>query len=154
MKTQKKLMLILLSTFLSGLLFSHGINADIITGGVIGVKFSYDGVSPMKNAVVKIFSPDNYDAPAISTQSNEQGVVYFLPNKKGEWIMMAKDDGGHTTRVNIPVTENMIAKSTGNSLSYLQKIIIAVCVIWGFIGTALFFKSKKALPPSQNNRKG
>jgi nickel transport protein len=143
MRSLKILITFFLPIFLPSLLFSHGINADIITTGVIGVKFSYDGLSPMKNAIVKIYSPDNYDAPSLTSRSNEQGIVFFLPDKKGEWIIMAKDDGGHTTRVNIPVTENMIAKSSGSSLSYLQKIIIAVCVIWGLIGTGLFFSIKR-----------
>lgn len=143
MKTTRIFISLVIFIMLPVMLFAHGINAEILSGNVIAVKFSYDGGAAMKNAAVKIFAPDNYEHPSISAATNEQGMVYFVPTKKGEWILMAKDDGGHIKRVNIPVDESKIAQSSSHDLTYLQKIIIAICVVWGFIGTALFFKSRK-----------
>ena len=56
------------------------------------------------------------------------------------------DDGmGHVLKADITVEKGMVIKSSkkSNSLSLIQKLIIIASIIWGALGTALYFRGKK-----------
>ena len=103
----------------------------------------YDTGEPMANAKVLIFAPEETKA-TFTTQSDSKGVFYLIPDKAGTWTMQVRDKGGHGMRINLPVDESMqltqASKSSG--MTYLQKVLAALCVVWGCIGTALYFRRK------------
>ncbi len=138
----KKFFLISTLIFIiAGIVYTHGINYSLTQKSKLSITFTYEGGEPMKNATVLFFAPGNYNKYAFKKTTDNSGRVEFSPEKKGEWIIMAKQAGGHVKRVNLKVSENMLLRSSKGSLSFLQKIIIAFCVLWGFVGTALYFKS-------------
>ena len=138
-----KVLFVLFSLFISFPLFAHGTKYEILSEKVIGIKAMYDTGIPMANAKVLIFAPEETKA-TFTTQSDSNGVFYLIPDKAGTWTMQVRDKGGHGMRINLPVDESMqltqASKSSG--MTYLQKVLAALCVVWGCIGTALYFKRK------------
>ena len=126
-------------------LFSHGVSTKIIKKGIVGIRFAYEGGNAFSNVKVKIYSPDDASKPFIVTSTDTAGYVYFAPTKKGEWIVVAKDEGGHAKRVNLNIDDSFSVQSkSAGEMTPLQKLIMGLAVVWGFIGTALFFKGRKA----------
>ncbi|MCK4798660.1 MAG: hypothetical protein KAT05_14880 [Spirochaetes bacterium] len=126
-------------------IYSHGVNCDFITNG-IGIKMHYDGGAPFSYAEVTLYSPDDYKNPYLKSQTDKQGLYFFKPNKPGEWIILIRDKKGHGIRKNIKVGPDGLLvqlNKTSTRINLAQKIILAICVIWGMIGTALFFIRRK-----------
>ncbi len=128
----------------TALIFGHGTKYEILQSNTIGIKAMFDTGDPMASAKVLIFAPDETKAASTAiTDSN--GVFYFTPDKAGTWAMQVRDKSGHGMRINLEVNESMVLASDqklSNTVSYFQKILMALCVIWGCIGTALYFKKK------------
>lgn len=124
--------------------FGHGTKYEILRNNTIGIKAMFDTGDPMVSAKVLIFAPDETKA-TYTALTDSNGVFYFTPDKAGTWAMQVRDKGGHGMRINLEVNESMVLTSgqkLSNTMSYFQKILMALCVIWGCIGTALYFKYK------------
>ena len=122
---------------------AHGTGYNIIKGG-IGIEAMYNEGSPMSDSDVTLFSPDNSTNPYLTGITDQKGRFIFFPETKGEWILRVDDGMGHSLTAKLDVTEKgVLSKTDGAILSYLQKITMAICVLWGLIGTGLYFKSKK-----------
>lgn len=130
--------------FFTSVAFAHGVEYEFIRNNVT-IKAYFSGGKPFYPATFDLYSPDDYEEVYLSGETNNEGVFSIKPNSPGKWIVMLRDKTGHGTRINIDVNKDLSINTGGtNSSSTLyQKIIMAVCVIWGFIGTALFFIRKK-----------
>ena len=123
--------------------FAHGTDYEVYTNGIVGIKAMYDTGVVMENSSVLIFAPNEVDV-FLETVTDKNGFVCFKPDRSGTWILQVRGDGVHGMRINLNIDENMlIMKEEDNSAEYVQKIIMAICVVFGLIGTALFFKTKK-----------
>jgi nickel transport protein len=124
--------------------FSHGIDYSFSSGESIIIKVSFGENEPMSYAAVKIFSPENNKIEHQNGRTDKNGLFSFVPNKTGEWTVMVTDDTGHGLKEKIKVDKKLrIDEMKSNNLNVMQKLIAAVCAIWGIIGTALYFKSKQ-----------
>ena len=127
---------------------AHGTQYEIMKDGVVGVKAMYDSGQPMANAKTLIYAPDT-TSPAFETRTDPNGIVCFHPDRPGTWVLQVRATGGHGMRVNMEIDDGMTltAEETGiHALTSMQKLVMTACVIWGFVGTAFFFKSKKRVP--------
>jgi nickel transport protein len=125
---------------------AHG--ADIqyeIFGQEIRITAVYDSGEPMAGAQVTVYAPDEPSVPWLSGICDEQGRFTFTPDAAipGSWAVQVRQ-AGHGDMVHIPVGDNTTASDGGGGFTTLQIIIMSACVIWGFVGTALFFARKKA----------
>jgi len=128
------------------LLYCHGAIYEVLTGGVVGIRASFDTGEPMAAARVLIFAPGQPEK-YYETKTDRLGIVCFSPDREGMWVIQVLAQGGHGLRVNLPVDASMSAQQrAGNAsgTSYLQKIIMAIAVAWGFIATGLFFSQKRS----------
>jgi nickel transport protein len=124
---------------------AHGSEYELLDGGVVGVRATFDTGEPMANAPVLIFAPGESKAE-LTTTTDRRGVVCFAPDREGVWVLQVRAEGGHGLRVNLEVGESMMAAATaggGNSLSTWQKLVMAACVLWGFGATALYFRRRR-----------
>lgn len=99
----------------------------------------------MANCDVLIFYPLSTKVD-MKTRTNNDGLFSFIPDKAGIWTIQVRDKSGHGMRINLEIDKQLKLKKDNTvkqGISYIQKIIMATCVIWGFIGTALFFKRKQ-----------
>ncbi len=140
---KRKAQTTLLLIFISFQLFAHGTKYEILSEKVIGIKAMYDTGEPIANAKVLVFAPDETNATC-TTESDSNGVFYLVPDKAGTWTMQVRDKSGHGMRINLSVDESMQLTQASKSygMTYLQKAIAALCVVWGCLGTALYFKRK------------
>jgi nickel transport protein len=125
--------------------FAHGTEYELLDGGVVGVRASFDTGQPMANAPVLIFAPGE-NRVRLTTTTDSRGVVCFAPDRAGVWVLQVRSEGGHGLRVNLEVDESMLAASTVRGVgvfSTWQKLVMAICVLWGFVATALYFRRRR-----------
>jgi hypothetical protein len=127
-------------------LYSHGTKYEIINSGKIGVKAMYETGDAMSGANVLVFPPGS-SASAASIRTDKNGVFYFTPDAPGTWIFQVRDTSGHGMRINLQIDESLSVKGgdqPGSGLNIIQKVIMALSIVWGAIGTAFYFKGKKS----------
>ncbi len=147
MKLYISLFLCFLASVLCPLIIhAHGTEYQLIHEGVVGVKAMFDTGVPMADSKVLVFRPGE-TSPCFQTVTDSKGIVCFRPDTPGTWILQVREKSGHGMRINLDI-DKTLSISQGSSgpsggTTYIQKLIMAVCVVWGFIGTALYFKRKK-----------
>jgi nickel transport protein len=126
-------------------LHAHGTEYQLLAGGVVGVRAAFDTGQPMADAPVLVFAPGE-SHPELKTSTDHRGVVCFAPDRPGLWVLQVRAQGGHGMRINLQVDQSMVAspaQARQGSFSAWQKLIMAASVVWGFLGTALFFRSRR-----------
>jgi len=130
---------------------AHGAKAEYKITSAVEIKAQYDSGFPMKKAQVTIYAPDNPSQPWKQGITDEQGNFTFTPDttKTGYWEVKVRQ-AGHGALITIPIESknSLSSKSTplnqnNAEFSPLQKGVIIGSVIWGCIGTALFFQRSK-----------
>jgi len=124
--------------------YAHGSNINYESEMTYKVEATFENGSPMANAQVSVYAPDNPSETWDQSITNENGVYYLSPDlsKSGTWFVQVRT-GGHGASVNIEVDEGQLV-SGDTGLSKTQIILMSVSVLWGFIGTALYFSRRKA----------
>ncbi len=128
----------------ASILYAHGAKYEILSRGVLGVKASYEAGDPMADARVMVYAPNSSEVFFL-TKTDKNGIASFSPDRAGLWTLMIRDNTGHGLRVNLNVDDTMTVSQgdrAAGTTTPLQKIIMAICVIWGLMGTALYFKRK------------
>ena len=134
---------------------AHGVDLQYQTTQAIWVQATYDTGAPLANAQVTVYAPDS-DTPWLKGTTDGQGKFTFTPDptKSGIWQVKARL-AGHGDVLNIAVGEAGSAGAIAADRTYLeasrgttgytplQKGVMAASVIWGAIGTALFFVRRK-----------
>lgn len=127
-------------------IFAHGTKYEILQDKIIGIKAMLDTGDPIAHAKVLIFAPEDSKVTH-TTNTDSNGVFYFTPDKAGIWTLQVRAKGGHGMRINLTVDESMQLagnhKGIHSGTTYFQKVIMAICVVWGCIGTALYFRRKE-----------
>lgn len=121
-------------------IFSHGSEYSILSDKVIKIEVKYDTGEFFSETEVLVFPPGETE-PAYTLTTDNEGCFYFQPDSEGDWILQVRGEGGHGMRINMTVDMSMIARGqTSNRLSFLQKLLMVLCVAWGTAGTVLFFR--------------
>ncbi|MEM9542573.1 MAG: carboxypeptidase regulatory-like domain-containing protein [Cyanobacteria bacterium P01_E01_bin.42] len=154
-----KYWLFLLTVILSGLTrpaFSHGTDLKYREIEAIQIQATYDTGEPMIDAAVTVYSPDDPETPWLVGNTDQNGSFLFVPDRaiSGNWDIKVRQSGhGNITTIPIseiesPIDETASAESpqewsSQGSYTPLQKAVMAVMGIWGFVGTALYFSGRK-----------
>lgn len=142
---------------------AHG-HAALVTGGpLLGFEItaSYDTGDLMQAAQVAVFAPDRPLEPWMVGVTDGHGRFQFFPDQDlpGIWAVQVRQAGhgamlyfdwagsAGTGAQSVPglsavgsaVGANATTVSSGTELSWLQRIVMVAAVLWGFLGTALFF---------------
>lgn len=135
----------LLMAAFQGAAEAHGVKYDILEATPIALQASYDSGQPIPHAKVLVYAPGKSESDHESA-SDGNGVFCFLPDKAGEWKIEMSDRLGHGIRVSLNIDKDLnvedLKEESKATLGLKQKLIMAFCVIWGALGTALFFKRK------------
>ena len=148
MKKVYVLIIFLSLLFFSGLAnntaFAHGVKYTIDRTESMVIRVEYDDGEPMGYAEVKIFSPDDQKVEYQNGRTDKMGRFAFFPSKGGEWKITISDGMGHgvTAKVSpdIKADVNMPTQIVG--FKKWQKVIMALSVVWGFIGLAFFLQAR------------
>lgn len=122
---------------------AHGVVTQVITSTGVTVSAGYDDGTPLAHAHVNVYAPDNPRNPWLRGTTNDSGEFRFVPDHTitGQWGVQIRQ-AGHGAMVHVAIGAEERASITSNELSPLQKGIMALCVVWGAIGTALFFSRR------------
>lgn len=126
-------------------LFSHGLGYQVLNKNIVGLEVQYDNGAPLIEQDVIVYRPGNTQEAFLKSKTNEQGQFFFKPDKAGEWIIVFKDQMGHAVRANIKINKDRFVddqEANHGSYSFSQKLVMIFSVLWGLIGTALFFSKK------------
>jgi nickel transport protein len=136
-------LLLFITASLSGTtLRGHGVQTTVLTKGT-GIESNYSDSSPLSDSEVTVFSPSNEKEPYIKGITDKHGRFMFIPDRKGTWTVIIDDGMGHSDTKKISVSELYEAESADRgSFSTMQIAIMALSVIWGCTGTALYFKKR------------
>ncbi|MEA5419147.1 carboxypeptidase-like regulatory domain-containing protein [Spirulina sp. CCNP1310] len=153
-------MLLLLLLFTGGLMpvlahdpspaLAHSSSVEFNIQQTVELRAVFEGDRPMDNAQVTIYSPADPATPWQTGTTDEQGHFRFTPDQPGNWDVKVRQ-AGHGTLITIPIdTEGeavtTVAEAGVATHSPLQKTMMAIATVWGFIGTALFFTRKPTDP--------
>ena len=141
---------------------AHGVVLGYEPVNSVEIQAQYDTGEPMAEAQVVVYAPDDPNEPWIQSTTDADGLFTFTPDtsQPGNWEVMIRQ-AGHGGIVTVPVGEGNgeeVAEDDGaaddhgaavtqtppdqpssENLSSVQQGIAIGAVIWGFIGTALFF---------------
>ena len=123
---------------------AHGAKIEYTINMAVEIRATYDTGEPMDGGQVMVYAPDNPSIPWLEGVCDEEGRFVFTPDpsKPGTWDVQVRQ-AGHGDMVHIPIGEDM-AVSGGTGYTSLQIVLMGVCVVWGFVGTALFFSRRRA----------
>jgi nickel transport protein len=123
---------------------AHGVNIEYTSDIEITIVARYDTGGPMSGAQVTVYAPDEPSTPWLTGVCDDEGRFSFTPDasKPGIWDVQVRL-AGHGGIVHIPVGEGTATTGGIGGYSVLQIALMAVCVIWGSIGTALYFRRRR-----------
>jgi len=153
-------LMILSSLSLQEKTIAHGVKIQHEIIPAIKINAVYDTNTPLANASVTVYAPNNPSQPWLKGTTDEKGNFIFSPNstQSGAWEIKVRQ-AGHGGLISIPFQvdksdnsqDNQNTKNTKNTNSNyslatrsndynpLQKGLMIGCIIWGFVGTSLFF---------------
>lgn len=120
---------------------AHGAHVQARNTAAVEIQASYDTGEPMAAATVQVFAPDDPQTPVQSGLTDASGRFVFVPTTAGTWEVSVRQ-AGHGDIAAIPVEAGgLVASEFTNDagLSWLQRGVVVGAVIWGCVGTALYF---------------
>lgn len=134
--------------------YAHGALVEV-NPATVEIKAAFDTGEPMDNAQVRVYSPADLEMPVIVGETDSEGKFVFSPDTslsaaEGRWEVMVRKAGhGQTTSFELgngvlqttidPYTDSLAASQ---SRFTPQHWISVAAIIWGFVGTALYFKAR------------
>lgn len=117
---------------------------------VVEINAAFDTGEPMAEAQVAVYAPNDAAEPWMTGTADEDGLFTFIPDPDipGTWEVVVRQSGhGDTVYVTIEADEtgNTVVNASGTSNPYTpaQMIMMGASVVWGCIGTALYFISRR-----------
>lgn len=128
---------------------AHGARIEYKVATMVEITASYDDGTPMAGGQVTVYAPDDPSTPWLTGVCDENGKLTFTPDptKPGTWDVQVRQ-AGHGDMIHIAVGEGKGAMAGSTGYTPPQIALMSACVVWGFVGTALFFSRGKT-PPEQ-----
>lgn len=134
----------LLYTLPPAVVQAHGVELEYIERDAIEVTARYDSGAPMAEAQVAVFAPGSPAEPWLTGSCDSDGRFFFLPDPEitGLWEVQVRQ-AGHGGLLRIEVDESGIGPVGSTGFTGPQTFIMTAAVIWGLIGTALYFSRRQ-----------
>ena len=124
--------------------YAHGAKIEYIIEKTVEIIAMYDDGEPMAGAQVVVYAPDDPSNPWLTGVCNDVGRFTFTPDTSmpGVWDIQVRQ-AGHGDMVHIPIGVDTASVGSIGGYTVLQIVLMSVCVIWGFVGTALFYLKRR-----------
>ena len=132
-------LVLLLALCPTGAAFAHGAKIEYTISVAVQIRATYDTGEPLAGGQVTVYAPDDLSTPWLTGVCDEEGRFTFTPDasRPGTWDVQVRQSG-HGDMVHIPIGEDM-AMTGGTGYTPLQIVLMGGCVVWGLVGSALFF---------------
>jgi len=123
---------------------AHGVNLEYTSDVTIEITARYDSGTPMADAQVTVYAPDDDTTPWLTGVCDEEGRFSFVPDTSmpGTWDVQVRL-AGHGGIIHIPVGGGTTAADGVGGFTHLQIGLMSACVVWGAVGTALYFSRRR-----------
>ena len=131
---------------------AHGVLMDATPIPSFQVQVQYESGEPMANAQITVYAPDDPQTVWSQALTDENGYFLFTPEPgvTGTWDVQARL-AGHGEVLRIDVQEDGSVRQLQRvSNAPLQKWLTIAAVVWGFVGTALYFSKQTASVPKSD----
>jgi nickel transport protein len=121
----------------------HGAFVDVTEIQAVAVDARYDTDEPMTEAQVSVFAPDDPAEPWRVGRTDAAGQFVFVPDERaGRWAIQVRQAGhGAIGYVEVGVAARITPTGPAKAgLDPLQRWLMVASVVWGCIGTALYFR--------------
>jgi len=124
--------------------FAHGAKIEYTINVAVEIRAAYDTDKPMAGGQVIVYAPDDPSTPWLEGICDDKGRFTFTPDPAipGTWDVQVRQ-AGHGDIIHIPIGEDIIMTG-GTGYTPLQIGLMGASVVWGFVGTALFFSRRKS----------
>ena len=124
--------------------YAHGVNLEYTTDVKVEITARYDSGTPMGGAQVAVYAPSDPNTPWLTGVCDEEGRFSFVPDasQPGIWDVQVRL-AGHGGILHIPVGRDAAVTDNGGGFSHLQIGLMTACVVWGTVGTALYFSRRR-----------
>lgn len=124
--------------------YAHGVVLNYTSDVTIEITARYDSGTPMSGAQVAVYTPNDPTTPWLTGVCDEKGRFSFVPDtsQPGTWDVQVRL-AGHGGIIHVPVGGDSVAASGGGGLSHLQIGLMIACVVWGTVGTSLYFSRRR-----------
>lgn len=131
---------------------AHGVELEQSRGEAVEITATYDNGDPMSEGQVVVYSPEEPSEPWTTGTTDEQGRYVFIPDasKPGAWSVQVRE-AGHGANISVEVggekdsgVERVETEQTSSAGGSAARTGLMVALgLWGFVGTALFFQSRR-----------
>ena len=123
---------------------AHGVTIKTEITSHVEIQALHDSGTPMVQGQVQVFSPQNSETAQFTGQTDDQGRYQFTPTESGLWEVLVRQSGhgeSQTLSVDLDgITPQVLASTESTNLT--QRLLTIGSVIWGCVGTALYFKGR------------
>lgn len=126
-------------------LFAHGALLEYTHTAGITVQARYDTGQVMAGAQITVYAPDNPTRPWLTGICDAEGRFSFVPDPDfpGTWSVQARL-AGHGAMVHMTINPEKPERNLRQQgYTVGQRALMAASVLWGCIGTALYFSRRK-----------
>lgn len=157
-----KIVFLLAAVIAASLLSLHAVNAHGVTmtyevQSTVTIHAIFDGGEPMADAQVTIYGPASLTEVQQTGRTDEEGFFTFTPDPEqpGTWTVQVRQ-AGHGESIDIELgEEGSVNTLSSSSVSTPQTILMGASIIWGLVGTALFFsRSNNGNMQSSDDKQG
>jgi len=142
--TVKDILAGLALSLLASQALAHGAFVDVAPASAVSISARYDTGEVMADAQVAVFAPDDPAQPWLTDRTDAAGRFVFVPDDRaGRWAIQVRHAGHGAMGYAEIGADSMITAVTaarGAGLSVVQKLLMLACMIWGAVGTALYFR--------------
>lgn len=131
-------------------LLAHGALLELAETRAVTVHARYDTGAPMAAAQVAVFAPDDPATPWLTGRTDDDGRFTFVPDDRaGRWAIQARQAGhgaiGYVSwGSERPGEATVLAAASPAAPDGLQRLVLAACVVWACISTALYLRCRRA----------
>ena len=135
---------------LAGPATAHGAFVDAAEVQAVTITAYYDTGEPMAGAQVSIFAPDDPAQTWQTGMTDSAGRFLFVPDDRpGRWAVQVRQAGhgaiGYVSRGADGAAQAEMTMAATGGLTWAQRLLMLACVIWGCVGTALFFRPARRI---------
>lgn len=132
-------------------IYGHGVNLQYsvdAASGAITIQAAFDNGEALDAAQVAVFAPSDLLNPWLTGVTDAAGAFTFQPDYtiEGTWDVQVRK-AGHGGLIHITLETGMSPQNTSaaQDAAYTpaQIALMSGSVIWGFIGTALYFQQRR-----------